>query len=56
MDNKAYTFTAGGDNALWYDGIVEEFRSTVNAALTLSDFSDYINSKLGERVHDDHPY
>ena len=48
MDNKAYTFTAGGDNALWYDGFIEEFGSTVNTDLTLVDFSDYINSKLGE--------
>lgn len=33
-----------------------ELGSTVSADLTLSDFSDHINSKLGARVHDDHPY
>lgn len=41
---------SGGDNAYGTTGLIEEFGSTANADLTLSDFSDHINSKLGARV------
>ncbi|MGP8305464.1 hypothetical protein [Vibrio sp. YIC-376] len=53
MDDKTYSFTTLATEITFYGstGHIQELESTINADLTLRDFSDHVDSKLGARIH-----